>query len=85
MVFFVQIANSPLSEAAIVGFEYGFSMENPRRLVVWEAQFGDFCNAAQVQIDTLLASGETEWRGKVEGRGRVGGRGEEERICVWSF
>uniref|UniRef100_A0A915MEQ2 Transketolase-like pyrimidine-binding domain-containing protein n=1 Tax=Meloidogyne javanica TaxID=6303 RepID=A0A915MEQ2_MELJA len=51
-----KIANSPLSEAAVVGFEYGFAIENPKRLVIWEAQFGDFYNGAQVQIDTLIAS-----------------------------
>uniref|UniRef100_A0A1I8B0X7 Transket_pyr domain-containing protein n=1 Tax=Meloidogyne hapla TaxID=6305 RepID=A0A1I8B0X7_MELHA len=58
---FLEIANSPLSEAAIVGFEYGFAIENPKRLVIWEAQFGDFYNGAQVQIDTLIASGESKW------------------------
>uniref|UniRef100_A0A914LX89 Transketolase-like pyrimidine-binding domain-containing protein n=1 Tax=Meloidogyne incognita TaxID=6306 RepID=A0A914LX89_MELIC len=58
---FLEIANSPLSEAAVVGFEYGFAIENPKRLVIWEAQFGDFYNGAQVQIDTLVASGESKW------------------------
>uniref|UniRef100_A0A915M3X3 SAM domain-containing protein n=1 Tax=Meloidogyne javanica TaxID=6303 RepID=A0A915M3X3_MELJA len=53
---FIFKTNSPLSEAAVVGFEYGFAIENPKRLVIWEAQFGDFYNGAQVQIDTLVAS-----------------------------
>ncbi|KAF7637353.1 Transket_pyr domain-containing protein, partial [Meloidogyne graminicola] len=58
---FLEIANSPLSESAIVGFEYGFSIENPKCLVIWEAQFGDFYNGAQTQIDTLIATGESKW------------------------
>uniref|UniRef100_A0A914HJJ4 Transketolase-like pyrimidine-binding domain-containing protein n=1 Tax=Globodera rostochiensis TaxID=31243 RepID=A0A914HJJ4_GLORO len=58
---FLEIANSPLTEAAVVGFEYGFAIENPARLVLWEAQFGDFYNGAQVQIDTLIANGESKW------------------------
>ncbi|KAL3083084.1 hypothetical protein niasHS_010886 [Heterodera schachtii] len=58
---FLEIANSPLTEAAVVGFEFGFAIENPRRMVIWEAQFGDFYNGAQVQIDTLIANGESKW------------------------
>ncbi len=54
--------NSPLSEAGVVGFEYGYSVERPESLVCWEAQFGDFANAAQVHIDQFLAAGHAKWR-----------------------
>lgn len=57
-----EVYNSPLNEAALLGFEWGYASVDPNRVVIWEAQFGDFANGAQVVIDQFLAAGESKWQ-----------------------
>lgn len=58
---FFEVVNSPLIETSVLGFEYGMSIDNPKLLVMWEAQFGDFFNCAQLYVDTFISSAEAKW------------------------